>query len=211
MKHSASGLDPQHSWAKVHPLCMGLWASSSYCLKGRGKVGIRRLHHTHTYLLHQQDRQDQGTAGQEPGHELVLLYPASCNCFSSHLTYFCSCYPKLLAQPCVLVTPSWTGREVKASQPLAAVPLQAQPFSKYPLAVGSTKLFNPPRRACNPQVWSEGTFILSRLQMLQSSIIFLQDPVSQSLKLTGPGDWILLTCILQSSHGSSAFAPLCKC
>lgn len=117
MKHSASGLDPQHSWAKVHPLCMGLWANSSYCLKGRGKVGIRRLHHTHTYLLHQQDRQDQGTAGQEPGHELVLLYPASCNCFSSHLTYFCSCYPKLLAQPCVLVTPSWTGREVKASQP----------------------------------------------------------------------------------------------
>lgn len=58
---------------------MGLLASSYYCLKGRGKMGIKQLHHTHTYLLHQQDRQDRGTAEQE----LVLLYPASYNYFSS--------------------------------------------------------------------------------------------------------------------------------
>lgn len=44
--------------------------------------------------------------------------------------------------------------------------------------------------------------------MLQSSILFLRDPVSQSLKLTGPGGWILLTCILQSSHGSSSVQML---
>lgn len=68
------------------PSATGLLANSSYCHKGRGKVGTRQLPHTHTYLLHQQDRQDRGTAGLEPRHELVLLHPASHN-YSSSLPY----------------------------------------------------------------------------------------------------------------------------
>jgi len=62
---------------------MGILASSSYHLKGRGKGGIRQLHHAHTDQLHHQDRQDWGTAGVKPRNELGLLYPASYNNFSS--------------------------------------------------------------------------------------------------------------------------------
>lgn len=63
MKHSASGLDPQHSWAKVHPLCHGPISKQLLLPQGRGKVGLRQLHHTLTYLLHQQDRQDRAQEG----------------------------------------------------------------------------------------------------------------------------------------------------
>lgn len=50
--------------------------------QGKREGRDKQLHHTHTYLLHQQDRQDQGTAGLEPRDELVLLYPATYNYFS---------------------------------------------------------------------------------------------------------------------------------
>lgn len=95
---------------------MGLLASSFYCLKGRGKVGIRQ-HHTHTYLLHQQDRQYGAQQDwSQDKNWFCSIQPATTTSPPS-LPYFYSCYPKLLAQPCVLVTPPWTERKVKTSWP----------------------------------------------------------------------------------------------
>lgn len=83
MKHSPLCLDPQHNELRSILSAMGILGSSSYCLKEKRKGGIRQLHQAHTYLLHQQDRQDLGTAGLEPRNELVLLYAVSYNYFSS--------------------------------------------------------------------------------------------------------------------------------
>lgn len=191
------------------PSAMDLWASSSYCLRGRGKVGLRQLHHTLTYLLHLQDRQDQGTAGLEPRHELVLLYPPATT--TSPPDLFLWLPSKLLAQVCVLGTPSWPGREVKASQPCAC---SSFPSTVLPQA--------SPGSAAQSSLIPEGKKSFQSPVLKQMHIYFEQAPntaelppffarSSQSLKLTGPGCWILLACILQSSHGSSSCAPLCKC
>lgn len=99
----------------VHPLCHGPISRQLLLPQGKRESGDKTTPHPHIPAA-PAGQAVRGTAGLEPRQELVLLYPASYNYFSS-LPYFCSCYPKLLAQPCVLVTPPWTERKVKTSWP----------------------------------------------------------------------------------------------